>query len=244
MNTKSFDIRLTGDTLKFIAAFCMLIDHASFGILHYYLSVRYMDILPHTYTILNNIFEACRGIGRIAFPIFAFFLVEGYIHTGNLKKYIGRMFLFALISEIPFDLGNYHKVIYIDHQNVLFTFFFGLITLYIIDYINDKIIGLSQTEKILCIICNIAAFCELTNLLHTDYSFKGIILISILYLLRTNKPLKLLSGAAIFSYAKFAPIAFLLLYLHDSSQKPRFKYFFYLFYPAHLILIYLVGSLV
>lgn len=243
MNNDTLKIRLTGDNLKIIAAIAMFIDHAAYGLLYFYLSTRYMDILPQTYTNLNKLLEACRGIGRIAFPIFCFLLVEGFVHTRNRYKYAARLFWFAIITELTFDLALFHESFHLEYQNTLFTLFLGLIMLILIEYIESKLIGLSTSVKYICIVCTVAGFCELSQLLKTDYAIKGIILIAALYLFRSNKALRNLLGAAIFSYEKFAPIAFLLLYFYDPDVKPRLKYFFYLFYPAHLILIYLAGLL-
>lgn len=65
-------------------------------------------------------------LGRIAFPLFAFLLVEGFVHTGNRKKYAVRMLVFALISEVPFNLMMEHRLFGPFHQNVLWTFLIGI----------------------------------------------------------------------------------------------------------------------
>lgn len=243
MNTTS-RIRLSGDNLKFIAVILMTIDHIAFGLLHYFLSVRYMDILPQTYTKLNNIYEFGKGLGRIAFPIFCFFLVEGFIKSKNLTKYAIRLLLFAIISEVPFDLGLYQKFYYPDHQNVMLTLLLGLLMMMTIQRINEKIVGLSTQVKYLCIICAVTVYGQVANILHTDYSYRGIILIALIYMLRNDKTLQLLAGAALTSLQKCAPIAFLLLLFYDDSQKPKYKYFFYIFYPLHLAIIYLFSFLI
>lgn len=242
MNKTIEKIRLSGDTLKLIACALMLIDHLSYGLIYYYLSVFHMDIVPQTFTKLNNFYEICRGLGRIAFPMFAFFLVEGFIHTHSKAKYAIRLFIFALISEIPFNLGLYKKLIYTDHQNVLFTLFLGVLMLCLAEYVFS-IPGISNTLKAVCYISMSLGFAELASLLHFDHTFKGILLISVLYIFRQIRPLQLVSGAAVSSYKSYGPVAFFLLFFYDSSKKPKLKYFFYLFYPIHLILIYLLGLL-
>lgn len=235
-------IRLSGDTLKLIACAFMLIDHLAYGLINYYLSVYHMDIVPQTFTKLNNFYEICRGIGRMAFPIFAFCVVEGFLHTHSKFKYALRLFIFALVAEIPFNLGLYKKLFYGDHQNVMFTLFLGVLMLCIAEYVTS-IAGLSNTIKAICYVCLTAGFAECASLLHLDHNYKGILLISVLYLFRDIKPLQLIAGAAASSFKATSPIAFLLLYFYDSSRKPRLKYFFYLFYPVHLIIIYLLGLL-
>lgn len=77
-------------------------------------------------------------IGRIAFPIFAFQISESFIHAPDFKKFLGRIFLWALISEIPFDLMYGGTCFYPFHQNVLFTYFIALLLLYIADAARQK----------------------------------------------------------------------------------------------------------
>ena len=79
-------IKLSCNVLKLIACVFMLIDHLGYGVLHNYMIAHAMDILPDTYKKINSVYEICRGFGRLAFPIFCFFLVEGFIRTKSLKK--------------------------------------------------------------------------------------------------------------------------------------------------------------
>lgn len=243
MNKYLNKIRFSSDNLKIIACILMFIDHASFCLLNYYMTVYYMDILPQTYTKLNQLYKFGRGIGRIAFPIFCFFLVEGFFRTHNIKKYISRLAIFALLSEIPFDLAHYKVLIHNDHQNVMFSLLLGLLMMLLLKSINLGIAGLSNSVKVITSICAVAGFCELASLIHVDYSYKGILLIAALYFFHEYKPLNLIAGAAVNSWEANGPVAFLLLYFYDPEIKPRFKYFFYWFYPCHLFLIYLVALL-
>ena len=92
--------RMDGTVLKLIACLSMFIDHLG--------AVCFSGMMGF------------RIIGRLAFPIYCFLLVEGAVHTHDMKKYILRMGIFALISEVPFDLAFYHRLVYMGHQNVFF----------------------------------------------------------------------------------------------------------------------------
>lgn len=235
-------IKLSSDTLKIIAVVTMMIDHSAFCLLHYYMTMFYMDIVPQTYTKLNNVYEFCRGVGRISFPIFCFFLVEGFFRTKNVWKHLLRLGIFAIISEVPFDLAHFKVILEWTHQNVIVELFLGFLMLILLRYIED-IPGLSDVTRMICICCAVFAFADLATICKVDYSFKGIMLIAVLYILRSVKEFRLLAGAAVTSIAKYAPIAFVLLYFYDPDTKPRLKYFFYAFYPVHLFMIYLLGAL-
>ena len=102
--------------LHIIAMACMLSDHMWATLF------PYVDILT------------C--IGRIAFPIFAFMIVEGFYHTSNFRRYLCRMLIFAVISEVPFDLVSGDSVLYLFHQNVLWTFLIGLLLIALIDKVR------------------------------------------------------------------------------------------------------------
>ena len=142
-------------TLKIIALITMLIDHIG--------SIFFPEML------------FLRFIGRLAFPIYAFLLVQGYLHTTNtpkFKKYISRMALFAFISEISFDLCFYQKPIYLGYQNVYFTLLLGLLALYTYELLEKK-----NKDGFYSIL----AFSVLAFLLKSDYNVIGIIFIFMFY---------------------------------------------------------------
>lgn len=112
---------LSGTTLKWIAVISMLIDHTAEVLINHNAAL--------TDPIWAQIYVLMRGIGRIAFPIYAFLLVEGFLHTKDVKKYLARMLTFAVVSEIPFDLAVFHTPFYWGYQNVFFTLFLGLLAL-------------------------------------------------------------------------------------------------------------------
>ena len=222
----------------------MLIDHSAYGILHRFLIIRGMDLSPVTYKRLNTLYDVCRGIGRLAFPIFCFFLVEGFLRTRNVKKYAFRLAVFAVISEIPFDLGLFGEVFHWDHQNILITFFIAILMLSTIRYLEQNVFGLSKPVLYLTLACAVIAFGDVAYLLKTDYSWKCMLLAAVLYFLRKEGALRLLAGAVASCWEKFAPLSFLMLYFYDPGIRPRFKYAFYLFYPLNFILVWLIAKLV
>ncbi len=158
---------IPGSTLKIIAIITMFIDHVGAAVFEPYIydylenngpdqaKAAICSKLPWFWAdwmgnvdALSNIDMTLRSIGRIAFPIFCFLLVEGFLHTHDLKKYLTRLFAFALISDIPFDLAFFGKI-RLDHQNVFFTLFFGVLALAAMDRVgrmdvNGKLFGITS----------------------------------------------------------------------------------------------------
>ena len=147
---------ITGSTLKIIAIITMFIDHVGAALFERYMSDVLMPYGPEyceaavtskapwlwadwmgDINVVQIIDLFLRATGRIAFPIFCFLLVEGFLHTRNVKKYLTRLFIFALVSDVPFDLAFFGKIGF-DHQNVFFTLFLGVMALACIDYVRHK----------------------------------------------------------------------------------------------------------
>ena len=122
-------------------------------------------------------------IGRIAFPIFAFMSVEGFFHTKNLKKYAGRLFVFALISEVPFNLVVGNSVFYPLHQNVLWTFLIGVGLMWINEKAKDKKI---HTRLLVAVITVVMGFL-LGILSFCDYHYAGVLTVLMFYFFRGRK---------------------------------------------------------
>lgn len=118
---------LSGTALKRIACLSMLLDHIGASLLENGL-FRCSAIAPR----LVGLDQLLRLVGRLAFPIYCFLLVEGFLHTHDLKKYALRMLGFALISEGPFDWAFFSGV-YWGHQNVYFTLLLGLLAMKALD---------------------------------------------------------------------------------------------------------------
>ncbi len=214
-------MRLNSFSLKCIAIVSMFLDHLG-------------AIIFPQYKIL-------RILGRIAFPIFCFLLVEGVFHTRDVRKYMIRLGIFALLSEFPFDLALHHSIWDIKHQNVFFTLFFGVTMMYVL----EKYQSLYIKGSYVLVVMWLAVF------LHTDYSIQGIFLILTYYTFYSNRELSIMAGVLwnIVMYMDiealnaipvqyFGSFAAIPLSMYNGKRGPRMKYFFYLFYPGHLILLY------
>ena len=129
---------LNRNALKTTALVSMLLDHIGMIIVYpMYINACMVDgvemmgeLVPDEAKRLYMLYTILRIIGRLAFPIFAFMITEGFIHTQNLKKYILRLFLFAVISEIPYNLAAGRSFLYPYSQNVLWTFLIAVIMMW------------------------------------------------------------------------------------------------------------------
>ncbi len=241
---------LSGSTLKLIAITTMLLDHIGATLVWPYLltAVRNAGLTSWSYTA---ILSACpsqaipyftlRLIGRIAFPIFCFLLVEGFLHTKNLPRYCLRLALFALISEIPFDLAFEQTFFNPTSQNVFFTLFIGLLTIACLKQLETQFDGSSVLllfGRLLILLCGMT----LARILHTDYSFTGVLVIGILYELRRKRTAAVSISCALLCYLSVLEVsAFVsvpLIKRYNGQRGISLKYIFYLFYPAHLLALY------
>jgi hypothetical protein len=205
--------------LKMIAVITMLTDHIG-------------AIFYPQYLIL-------RVIGRLAFPIYCFLLAEGFFHTGNRKKYGQRLFLFALLSEIPYDLAFHQTFFYLGAQNVFLTLFIGLVLMDTLSHLSTrKGYVLSGAAAVM-----IAAFAAW--FIGSDYGAQGILLITVFYLMRGRQKARNVSYTAVtvcFNLSNqlqwFSVAALLPICLYNGKKGPSCKYFFYAFYPVHLLILH------
>jgi len=237
---------ISGSTLKLIAIVSMLIDHIGAVVL----------IRMVLYGISKNgmideelldIYEISRDIGRIAFPIFCFLLVEGFERSRNRGKYALRLGIFSLISEIPFNLAVTGEVFAFSYQNVYFTLLIGLLTMMIVNKANDlknpAQINSPMEALQVCLggiirIGVMALGAWVAECLHTDYGALGILCIMTLYVFRSNKGLQAVTGACAFLWESTAPLAFIPIWWYNGTRGLKLKYVFYLFYPIHLLILY------
>lgn len=221
---------ITGSTLKIIAVVTMLIDHVGACVFeHGLLRMENIRADENLYLLLKNVDQVLRLVGRIAFPIFCFLLVEGFLHTRDRKKYALRLFLFALISEIPFDLAIRGSFVDFQYQNVFFTLLIGLLVMMLCDHFQKS---LSAQLAIL------TGGLLLSLLLRTDYNYKGVMLIELLYLFRHDRQKQVLAGGLSFCWELTAPLAFLPIWHYNGKRGLSLRWFFYWFYPVHLLLLW------
>ena len=180
-------------------------------------------------------------MGRLAFPIYCFLLVEGFLHTHDFKKYALRMLGFALISEWPFDWAFFSGV-YWGHQNVYFTLLLGLLAMKALDTYQTPE-GMPALKGILG-----AATCFLAAaLLHCDYDVLGLALILALYMTRKDKRAQCIAGAVFSLFEPVAPLAFGLVCFYSGERGGSSKleqWAFYWFYPAHIFVLGVLANLV
>lgn len=226
---------LSNFDLKLIALITMTIDHIGvvFGTPFYY---------------------ALRIVGRISFPIFAFLLTEGYLHTKKFSRYLLRLVVLAIISEVIYDYVFYDSFFYLEANNVFFTLVLGLVTLKLLDiskktitkYVQNKLdyyIALSFVTTIILILMGLMA-----TIFHVSYGMLGIVMISSFYLFK-DKPVVLVLAILVATLLLAEPIqlfsllSFLCLYFYNQKLGKQSKFFFYLYYPAHILVLGIIKLL-
>jgi len=218
--------RLDGTALKLIAVVAMFCDHFAFAVLGRagslgWLTAENSAALDRTYMVL-------RSIGRLSFPIFAYFIVEGFCHTRNRRRYLLRLGLFALLSELPFDLAVYGEI-YWQYQNVYFILAMGVLMLELFERL-PRVWYLPV----------LGAGCVISWALHFDYMAVGLVLMAVFYWCRGNRLRALTAGFLCFIWEPWSIAGFLLLLTYNGQRGRGMKYFFYLFYPVHLLFLYVL----
>ena len=228
---------LSGGDLKTIAVISMTIDHFGSAILKPLRTIT-LDRYQYMHNTVCSLYPICRDIGRLAFPIFCFLLVEGFNHTHNRVRYACHMFLFALLSEFPFDYALKNSIINTHYQNVYFTLLIGLLVLMGVQYFETRDINTKYDPYLNLFMEFIVSLAGLllVKWMHTDYGYKGVFLILVLYFLRSDRIVQAIFGAIAISWERIAPLAFIPVWLYNGKRGRQNKYFFYFFYPVHLLL--------
>ena len=241
---------LNGNQLKLIAVISMLCDHAAIRLLAYGLiPALYVAGKDTVAECWNQAFWILRSVGRMAFPIYVFLLTEGFCHTRNRRRYALRLGVFALISEIPFDLLVYGKIWDTHSQNVFFTLFLSVLMLTAVEWIGRNTDAALAQYRQMAVIVGAAL---LAWLLRTDYDAAGIMLVAVLFWFRLTPDTACLAGFVLMAAAEFRPVyipglavSFFLIRCYNGTRGIwKGKWFFYLVYPVHLLVLYGISRLV
>lgn len=201
-------------------------------------------------------------IGRLAFPIFAFQIAEGFVHTSNFKKYALRLLGFAVVTEIPFNLFYSSRWFNPYHQNVLFTLLLGLLAIYVIDNARKN----KTAKNIALSVLWLALICLASVIGFVDYGFSGMITVVMFYLLRDFPfawvaqlaamvlinivffegqvfPVEFFGKMVEIPSQGFAVLSLIPIWLYGGKKGRSSKvmqYGFYAFYPVHMLILYLI----
>lgn len=218
----------SGSLLKTIAIISMAIDHTAYAL------YPVVGVLREPFTIAGKaltLYWIMRKIGRLAFPIFCFLIAEGYLHTRNKKRYSLRLLLFAVISEIPFNLmcgGNY---LYQNGQNVFFTLFFGLLLIHIFASVD------ANWKKYLAM----SAVAALALIAKADYDLYGALLVFMFYILRGYPVVQPFFAYPLLSGEIYAVAACIPINMYNGQRgyikSTPLKIAFYAFYPVHMLIL-------
>ena len=222
---------LNGNQIKLLACAAMFCDHA----------VKAWGIYGPARVILSQVF------GRIAFPIYCFFLAEGFFHTTNRKKYLLRMVIFAALAEVPFDLVIFRTAWYPQYQNTLWALSLGLVMFFCLSGIGSRREMSFRLSAFLQGLV-IAGFAAAAHFVHVDYHARGLLAMAFAYYLCKRRPASLAAfwESVCLNLNRFAnPGAFfslIPLYFYNGKRgDKKLKYFYYIFYPAHLLFLYVVA---
>ena len=237
---KGFKLETTSFSLHVIAMVCMLCDH-----------------LWGVSLVKQDVFTC---IGRLAFPIYAFLIVEGYFHTGSLKKYAKRLFLFALLSELPFNLVAGSRLFFPVHQNVLWSFLISIGLIHWNENVKDK-----QVWKRMLTGMATVCIAYLGGLLtFVDYYHAGIFTVLLFYCFRGRRwwhylgqligmwyihgemlggfgyEIDLFGSTQLIARQSIAVLALIPIWLYQGKQgyhSKTLQQVYYWFYPVHLLIL-------
>ena len=239
-------LSFSGTALKTIACITMLVDHIGASCIEAGILTSGLDVGTLSQDALSayplyRLDMVLRFTGRLAFPLFCFLLVEGFVHTHNVKGYLGRLLLFGLLSEVPFDLAFFRTPFAPQHQNVYWTLALGVLAMAGLQRF-EKENGLPGWQGLVW-----AGGCAALALAdNTDYHAIGVLIICTLYLTCADHKQQCLAGAVLFLFELTAPQAFVPVWFYNGQRgacSPLLKKAFYWFYPVHLLVLAMITNL-
>lgn len=244
---------LSQEALKLLACMTMLIDHIGYALvyrMYQQASLINGDAIVSA-KLLYTIYLVLRSIGRLSLPIFAFLLVEGFLHTKNKKKYALRLAIGAILSEIPYNLLVSGSPVWRNQQSIMITLLLGYFAL----------LAMERCEKLAWKSVVMLPFALLCELVGADYGWGGIVLIALFELSRhmyNRNLIRFFGMLVLFHYMSSAVLRFgnfslpmqalgalsmLFIAAYDGRKVTGNKvvqWGFYLFYPVHLLILHLI----
>ena len=226
---------LSGSSLKLLAVVSMLTDHLAAFL--WFDNPAFQQVLFTARGRDITCLALMRIFGRLAFPIFAFLVAEGFLHTHDRRKYALNLLAFALISELPWNLVHGGGLLYAS-QNVMFTLLLGYLGIWAMEYFREDRLRMSLSVLGLFVV---------SFFLRADYGYLGYSFVLMLYLLRNQAAARAAVGCCMLPGRWIAGLAFLPIACYDGRRGfirgAVAKYLFYAFYPAHLLVIALIRIL-
>lgn len=216
---------INGAQLKYIAFASMFIDHFNKAIITPFLTGTGPMV------IITTIFDS---LGRIAFPIFAFMVVEGFFKTKSQWKYLRNLLIFAVISEVPYDMFQSAEFVNTWSQNILWGLALGLFTIMVIDRLKDYIKKRSLWIFVSLLIVALSSLGSM--LISSDYEYYAIIIIYLYYLFYDKRLVASGLGYLVIIKEIYAILGFATVLLYNGEKGKQNKIFNYLFYPVHLLI--------
>jgi hypothetical protein len=231
---------MTAFTLKIIALSAMLIAH---------IGVAFPEGAPFWF----------RAIGRLAWPIFAYLLAEGFWHTKTPEMFLMRLFAFALISEVPYDLMKGNAVSFIADTNIFYTLFLGGMAVFLYERTQEK-----RSRQTMAVLTALLPTAVLAELLSVDYGGMGVLFIFAMYIIKPKTARLLAMG--VFALSQFIPFVVAysigievpfehlvmipfalatvpLVALYNGKRGIAAKWLFYAAYPAHLVVLAVIAAM-
>ena len=217
---------LSGAKLKYIAFISMLIDHTNYALITPMLNGK------GALLYISNAFSI---IGRIAFPIFMFFLIEGFFKTRSRKKYLASLLIFGLISEIPFDMFVSRTFFEPNWNNMMFTLSLCLGVIWLIDSIRAKL-----KNTLLLFITSLPILgisCFIATQLSLDYDYHAVLVAYIFYIFRKKPVIGVGLGYISIIKELWSILGFGLTLTYNGDRGRQYKWLNYAFYPVHLLIL-------
>lgn len=220
---------ISGSELKLMACGAMLVDHVG----AFCLAGQEWAMDPLFWKI--SWYVIARMIGRLAFPIFAFLLVEGFRHTHSKRRYALNLLVFAVITELPWNLLRNGTLFFPEKQNVLWTLLAGFMAMWVYDMLKSR-----KWAQMF----SLAGIYAVSFLCRSDYCAAGVPFIMLVYALQGRLAIQGMTAAVLLPMRPMAALAYIPISLYNGQRGfvkgPWLKYAFYAFYPLHFLLIYLI----